>query len=76
MGGEGEGGGSGFQSLDMTGNKWKHFTQLALVLRKRNFAIIRQYDLSRWIFLQQKCPLTTRNGARHKNKRTELSSSF
>lgn len=44
--------------------------------KKKAVVIIRQCDLSRWIFLQQKCPLTTRNCARHKNKITELSSSF
>lgn len=68
---------SRFQDFSLTGNKWKHFIRLALVLRKKKaVVIIRQCDLSRWIFLQQKCPLTTRNCARHKNKITELSSSF
>lgn len=60
-----------FFSQDFS-HDWKHFTRLALVLRKKKNVFLRRYDLSRWIFLQQQCPLTTRNGARHKNKNNRV----
>lgn len=46
-------------------------TSLETFHRTRNVVSLRQCDLSRWI-LCSKCPLTTRNGARHENKITEF----